>query len=248
MYILVSSSVSLMSSNDNACYYNMNSGTIDFQEFKQVLHEFAPKDETPSNTLFGNLRKVLGERLSLSAGNVKRKLDSAFPLADVECVESLHMCHSAKTKIFAYSSWAEVAFAIFIRFRKHPLIAVCSKPEHREAWIDALRICLINSRKLGGNKFLKDDKPGWQHLLIRDSLFSFVVCDDHDGITRFVDDPPIDTSINDRDEYYGYSALHYAVIWDNFHCAALLLANKADVNLKDDDNKTPIDYGEFSFC
>ena len=224
---------------------HINSGTIDFQEFKQVLHELAPKDELPSHTLFGNLRKALSQRLSISSGNIKRKLDNAFPLSDVECVESLHLCHSAKTEMFAHSSWAEVAFAIFIRFRKHPLIFVCSKPEHREAWIDAFRICLINSRKLGGNNnFHKDDKPGWQHKLVRDSLFSLVVCDDHDGISRFLEDPPIDTSINDRDEYYGYSALHYAVIWDHFHCAALLLANKADVNVKDNDNKTPLDYGE----
>jgi hypothetical protein len=224
---------------------NLDSGTIDFHEFKQVLNELAPKDEPKQcNSLFGNLKKTLMGGLSQS--DIKRKLDFAFPLSDIERVESLHVCHSAKTEMFANSSWREVAFAVFIRFRKNPLIMVCSKPQHREAWIDAFRVCLVNSRKLGGNAFNKEgmEIPGWQHKLIRDSLFSLVICDDYDGMERFIVDPPLDVSVKDRDEYYGCTALHYAVIWDRFDCAALLLANGAKVNAKDNDQKTPLDHGE----
>lgn len=183
----------------------------------------------------------------LSQSDIKRKLDFAFPLCDIEHVESLHICSSAKTETFANSSWAEVSFAIFIRFRKHPLIFVCSKPEQREAWIDAFKVCLVDSRKLGGNNFHRSDtitKPGWEHKLIRETIFSLVVCDDHDGLERFLEDPPLDMSLKDHDENYGYTALHYAVIWDHFHCAALLLANGATVNAKDNDQKTPMDHGE----
>jgi hypothetical protein len=211
-----------------------------------VLNELAPKDEPKQcNSLFGNLRKTLMGGLSKS--DIKRKLDFAFPLSDIERVESLHLCHSAKTEIFANSSWGEIAFAVFIRFRKNPLILVCSKPQHREAWVDAFRVCLINSRKLGGNAFHKEsmDIPGWQHKFIRDSLFSLVICDDHDGVERFIEDPPLDMSVKDHDEYNGCTALHYAVIWDRFHSAALLLANGAKVNAKDNDQKTPMDHGEY---
>lgn len=229
-------------------YSNMilSSGTIDFQEFKQVLNELAPKDDKPQpyNSLFSNLRKTLLGGLSQS--DIKRKLDVAFPLSNIERVESLHICHSAKTATFANSSWAEVAFAIFIRFRKCPLIFVCSKPEQREAWVDAFKVFLINSRKLGGEKFQRDglDKPGWEHKMVRDTIFSLVVCDDRDGLARFIEDPPLDMSVKDRDEYYGRTALHYAVICDHFQCAELLLVNGAKINAKDNDEKTPMDHGE----
>ena len=223
---------------------NVYSGTIDFQEFKQVLNELTPKDEPQSYSLFGNLRKTLMGGLSKS--DIKRKLDMAFPLSDVERVESLHICHSAKTEMFANSSWAQISFAIFIRSRNHPLILVCSKPEHREAWISAFKVCLINSRMLGGNtsQTMNGAKPGWQHELVRESLFSLVICDDHDRLTELLEGPPIDMNVNDCDEYYGYTALHYAVIWDRFDCATQLLANGAKVNSMDNDKKTPMDYGE----
>eukprot|EP00804_Cyclotella_cryptica_P001785 CCRYP_018588-RB/>CCRYP_018588-RB protein AED:0.29 eAED:0.29 QI:100/1/1/1/0.8/0.66/6/1051/628 len=222
-----------------------DSGTIDFREFKQVLSELASKDKpqcNEGNTFMKTLRNTLMGKLSQS--DIKRKLDVAFPLTDIDRVESLNICCSSKTKMFANSSLADVSFAVFIRFRKHPLILVCSKPEQREAWVDAFRVCLVNSRNLSGDKFQReeDDKPGWQHTLVRDSLFSLIVCDDYSGLSRYLEDPPADSTVNDHDEYYGFTALHFAVIWDRLECAALLLSNGAKVNAKDNDKKTPRDH------
>jgi hypothetical protein len=230
---------------------DINSGTIDSQEFKQVLNDLASKDKLHSNQgnmFMQSLRKTLLGKLSQS--DVKRKLDVAFPLTDIDRVESLNICCSSTTQIFAHSSLANISFAVFLRSRKHPLLLACSKPEQREAWVDAFRICLVNSRSLGGDKCQSecDDKPGWQHTLVRESLFSLIVCDDHSGLSRYLEDPQPDATINDHDEYYGYTALHYAVIWDRLECAALLLANGAKVNSKDNDKKTPVDHGELLIC
>lgn len=230
---------------------DITSGTIDSREFKQVLNELASRDKLESNQ--GNIfmhsfRKTLLGKLSQS--NVKRKLDVAFPLTDIDRVESLNICFSSKTQTFARSSWANVSFAVFLRSLKDPLILVCSKPEQREAWLDAFRMSLVNYKSLGGDMFQRecDDKPGWQHKLVRESLFSLIVCDDHSGLSRYLEDPSPDATINDHDEYYGFTALHYAVIWNRLECAALLLANGAEVNSKDNDKKTPIDHGELLLC
>ena len=214
-------------------------------QFKQVFNGMVPKDqdEPQGRTFFQSMKKIL---ISSSQTDVKRNLDFAFPLADIEHVESLHICCSKKTEMFAKSSWAAVSFAIFIRFRKHPLVMVCSKPQHQEAWVDAIKVALINSRLLGGDKFQRkgDDKPGWQYKLVRDSLFSLVVVNDYDGLSRFIENPPHDLTVNDEDEYYGCTALHFAAIWGRFQCAALLIVNGAEVNVKDNDKKTPLDHGE----
>ena len=217
------------------------------QEFKQVLNDMSPQ-EPQQNSLFQSLKNTLTG--GFSGSDIQRKLKYAFPLSDVVRVESFQICHSPKTKVFATSNYAELSFAIFIGFRKHPLIMVCSKPEQRDAWVDAFKVCLVNISTLGSDspsEVVK--KPGWQHQLICETLFSLVILDDREGLDEFLlkDPRSFGMDINDPDEYYGCTALHFAVIWDRLLCAEMLLAHGANVNLKDDDNKTPLDHGEFIY-
>lgn len=231
--------------------------------------------EPQRKSIFQSLRKTITR--GFSGSDIQRKLEYAFPLSgesadamfhldhnlkllsniipiinqDIVRVESLQICHSSKTKVFAASNYAKLSFAIFIRFRKDPLIMVCSKPEQRDAWVDAFKVCLINIEKLGsGSPLGVVKKPGWQHQLICETVFSLVILDDREGLDEFFLEGPrsFGIDVNDPDEYYGCSALHFAVIWDRLQCAEMLLAHGANINVKDDDNKTPLDHGEFREC
>lgn len=142
-------------------------------------------------------------------------------------------------------------FAIYVKGRTEPLIMVCSKPEHREAWVDAFKTCCVKSVQLradNGSKVAKKirNKVGWQHILIQASLFSVVICNDIKALREKLADPSPDINVNEPDEYYGYTALHFAVIFGDIEKAKLLLQNGARVNMQGNDDKTPLDHGKFA--
>eukprot|EP00578_Thalassiosira_sp_NH16_P013609 CAMPEP_0181113522 /NCGR_PEP_ID=MMETSP1071-20121207/20392_1 /TAXON_ID=35127 /ORGANISM="Thalassiosira sp., Strain NH16" /LENGTH=516 /DNA_ID=CAMNT_0023197565 /DNA_START=216 /DNA_END=1763 /DNA_ORIENTATION=- len=221
-------------------------GTIDFDEFESVMHEMKPKKKELWS--WGSLGSKVKDTLKMSAC-VEQKVDCGFLLSDIKKVESINVCYSEETQMFVNSSWAELVFAIFVKGRDDPLIMVCSKPEHRLAWVDAFRTCCVNSIQLRANSGSRSatkiqGKVGWQHVLIQASLFSLVVCNDMVVLKERLSSPSPNNGIDDQDEYCGCTALHYAAITGNIGCANLLLKHKARVNLLDDNQKTALDHGE----
>ena len=153
--------------------------------------------------------------------------------------------------MFAHSSWGELVFAVYVKGRDDPLMIVCSKPEDRLAWVDALRTCYVKSMGLkadSGSESAKQirGKVGWQHRIIRASIFSLVVCHDLSGLKERLANPSPGMDINDQDEYCGYTALHYAAILGDIGCAKLLLHHRARVDLQDFDQNTPLDVAALS--
>mmetsp|Transcript_11818 Transcript_11818/g.25916 ORF Transcript_11818/g.25916 Transcript_11818/m.25916 type:complete len:605 (-) Transcript_11818:1148-2962(-) len=220
-------------------------GTIELAEFESVMHELEPKKEETWS--WGKL----GDKLKRLFNHAETKLQCAFPLSDIEKVESINICYSEATQMFANSSWTELVFAIYIKGREDPLIMVCSKPEHRLAWVDAFRTCYVKSIGLkadNGSMAAKEirGKVGWQHRIIRASIFSLVVCRHLASLKEQLDNPSPDMGIDDQDEYCGYTALHYAVILGDIGCVKLLLHYGARVNLQDFDQKTPLDHAALS--
>ena len=144
----------------------------------------------------------------------------------------------------------DVAFAIFVGGGGDPLTLACTAPERRRAWIDAFRTCCarsVRTRAQCGCAAAREivSRVGWQHRIVRASLFSLVICGDATGLAeRLARPPPGDAEMDDRDEYRGFTALHYAVVLDRPQRAEALLGHGADANLRDDDGKTPLDHGE----
>lgn len=225
-----------------------NDGTIDCAEFEsEMLSKLQPKKESRWSW------ESLGEKLknTIRGSDAEQKLDCAYLLSDIEKIESTNICYSESTQMFAKSSWAELVFAIFIKGGGDPLVMVCSKPEHRLAWVDAFRTCYVKSTQLRANSGFNAAKKirgqvGWQHRIIRASLFSLVVCNDLTLLEEQLANPSPDIDIDDQDEYYGYTALHYAVVLCHMDCAKLLLRYGAKVNLNDNDQKTPLDHAVLS--
>ena len=227
-------------------------GTIEFEEFAEVMNELTPKKETSSSWSLGSLQKTVGGMLKKSmSGPKQHKLDCAYPLSDIERIESINMCSSQDTDFFAHSSWADLVFAIFVKGRDEPLIMVCSKPEHRAAWVDAFKTVCVKSLQLraeNGSRIAKKIRKlvGWQHKLIQSSIFSLVLCKDVSCLKEQLTKDSSDINIDEHDEYGGYTALHYATIVGDIDKAKLLLLNRARVNEHDNDSKTPLDHAVLS--
>lgn len=207
---------------------------ISYDEFEKVMHELEPTLEDKS--LLGRL-SLFGKQVQKTI-NGDGKLDKAYLFKDIDYIESIGISSSARTKHIANSAIKDLAFAVFPK-NGEVLVFLCSKPEQRMAWIDALSTCLINSKRFGSNETVTDS-PGWQHKVVRASIFSLVVCNDIDGLRRQLRHPSTDDGIDDQDED-GKTALHYAASLDNIRCATLLLNAKANVNVLDNDGKTPMD-------
>ena len=225
-------------------------GTIDFEEFETVMNELKPKPKEDERWSWGSLGEKIRKTIGSRPSDAERKLECAFPLLDIEKIESINVCCSEQTELFAKSSWSELMFAIFIKGRATPLLLVCSKPAHRLAWVDAFRICYVKSVQLkadGGSRVAKKirSQVGWQHRIIRASLFSLVVCNDLTKLREQLAKPYLEMEIDEQDDY-GYTALHYCALLGHFKCASLLVQQEANVNLKDDNQKTPLDLAALS--
>eukprot|EP00585_Thalassiosira_rotula_P008715 CAMPEP_0196136728 /NCGR_PEP_ID=MMETSP0910-20130528/4940_1 /TAXON_ID=49265 /ORGANISM="Thalassiosira rotula, Strain GSO102" /LENGTH=614 /DNA_ID=CAMNT_0041397063 /DNA_START=35 /DNA_END=1879 /DNA_ORIENTATION=+ len=222
-----------------------NDGTIDVNEFiSEMQSQLKPKKTSTWDSL-SSWAKDLGG--TLVGTETERKLDCAYLFSDVEKVESINICSSESTKALANSSWADQTFAVFVKGKDDPMLMVCSKPEQRLAWVDAFRVCFVKSTQMKADSGFEAAKKilpqiGWQHKKVRASLFSLVVCNDLGGLIAKVSEPTLDIDIDEQDEYHGYTALHYAVVLDNMQCADLLLRYGAQVNLYDNNQKTPGDH------
>ena len=222
-----------------------DNGIIEYSEFLAMMQSLVKPKKGG-----GWSWESLGEKM-MSMMHTKDKLECAYQLSEIDRIESLNVCCSKPTKMITHSPLREVTFAIFLKCRDYekPLLVVCSKPEHRLAWVDALRTCYVKSAQMKADcgctvAKANQSKVGWQHRAIRASLFSLVVCNDVTGLKEQVSAPSPDIDdIDDQDEYYGYTALHYAVILDHESCAVILMQCGANVNLLDYNHKSPLDHG-----
>lgn len=220
-----------------------NDGTITFEEFEAAMQDLAPTPKE-EKTIFGSLGKRLMK--ALSSSDMQRKLECAYLLTDVERIECLDTCHSVSTRMFAESSFGNLSFAVFVKGQAQPLVMICSKPEHKNAWINAFKICLVNSVQNATENSAKQirDNKGWQHRLVRATIFSLVVTNNLDGLHKKIASPSPHICVDEQDEYHGFTALHYAAVLGRLDCAILLLQAKVKVNVKCKEKKTPLDYGE----
>ncbi len=220
-------------------------GTITFDEFESAMQELAPTPPKEKKSLFGSFTQRLRNSF-VSSSDLQRKLECACLFTDLKKIECLSICHSAKTRMFAQSSFGSLSFAIHVRGQEQPMVLMCSKPEHKDAWINAFKVCIINSIQNSTDTKAKEirDKIGWQHQIVQATIFSLVVMNNLDGLHKQITSNSQRLS-DERDEYRRFTALHYAAALGRLDCAILLLQAKVEVNAECNEQKTPLDYGEY---
>lgn len=141
-------------------------GTISLEEFKTMMYEQQGKRgedaQHQNSNRGGSFWRGLGRKLkkALSTRGVTRKLDSAFQISDIERIENMgDSAQSSESKMFVDSELTPLTLALFLKeevnnieYRRFsggtygrdandPLVIMCSKPGHVEAWVEAFRIC-----------------------------------------------------------------------------------------------------------
>lgn len=82
-------------------------GTIEYDEFCTVMNELTPKKE-PEKWGMNSLKSSFVGMLKKSVTQAPPKLDCAYPLSDIEKVESINLCCSESTQFFQQSSWVSI--------------------------------------------------------------------------------------------------------------------------------------------
>ena len=82
-------------------------GTIEFDEFVEVMNELKPKKE-PERWSWGSVQNAVGGMIKKTVTVEQHKLDCAYPLSDIQKVESINICSSESTDFFAHSSWVSL--------------------------------------------------------------------------------------------------------------------------------------------
>ena len=204
------------------------------------------------------LKKLLGA--AFSKGKKATKAEYAALFSNVSRVYSLNICHSddPASRDIANSTYAQTSFSVTLNDRKNdPMIFVCSKPEHRDSWIEALKPGIVRALTKSSEKEVTElrKKLGWQHLVIRSSLMSLVILNDvialecacqgneeGEGVER--SKVKVRMELNLLDEYNGYSPLHYASILAHTECMQVLLEAGAKVTLEDRKGLSPMYHGK----
>jgi len=180
------------------------------------------------------------------------KVEYAALFSDVTRVDSLNICHGddVTSRDIANSVYAQTTFSVTLNDQKNdPLIFVCSKPEHRDYWVDAFKPGVLRSLMKSSETGMTElrSKLGWQYLVIRSSFVSLVILNEAKALkSAFQDSMEGDSyrkfrlELNLLDEHNGYSPLHYATILGHIDCMVLLLEAGAKVTLEDKRGLSPM--------
>mmetsp|Transcript_10055 Transcript_10055/g.15067 ORF Transcript_10055/g.15067 Transcript_10055/m.15067 type:complete len:656 (-) Transcript_10055:51-2018(-) len=127
---------------------------------------------------------------------------------------------------------------------------VCVSDETKQMWIDCLSVAIMNAKKRASSNVEEQKESSEaqvnvdvdkEHTVLRTSIFSSVICGDHDMLEKVLESDrlPVDTP-----DSKGLTALHYAVINNRKSFVRTLLDAGADVNRQDLTGKTPGFYGK----
>ncbi|KAL7554417.1 hypothetical protein ACHAWF_017854 [Thalassiosira exigua] len=187
------------------------------------------------------------------------KVEHAALFSSVSRVDSLNICHGddATSEEIASSVYAPTAFSVTLsEGNREPMFFVCSKPEHRDAWVEAFRPGVIRALTKSSTEEMtkRRSQLGWQHLVIRSSYNSLVILNDMHALKWVCQEDPDENSgsrklkaeLNQLDEYNGYSPLHYATILGHVECMCILLEAGAKVTVEDREGLSSMYHGKRS--
>lgn len=137
-------------------------GIISLDEFKAMMEELQGTKQDGQNFWQG-----LGQKIKsvMSNKGVTRKLELAFQMSDIDNVEKVEKLieNDKHMRRYVGKDLASLCIAVNLKNMKEPMIIVCSKPDHVDAWVEAFNIChvwgLENIDWAGSSELQKEETP-----------------------------------------------------------------------------------------
>lgn len=137
-------------------------GIISLDEFKAMMEELQGTKQDGQNFWQG-----LGQKIKsvMSNKGVTRKLELAFQMSDIDNVEKVEKLieNDKHMRRYVGKGLASLCIAVNLKNMKEPMIIVCSKPDHVDAWVEAFNIChvwgLENIDWAGSSELQKEETP-----------------------------------------------------------------------------------------
>lgn len=200
-----------------------------------VTHGFVVAKEQPKlSGMFENF-------LSSSAPSIEH----AHFFLDVEWIKDLWQLETVSDPSSVHDSEkgddhkapvSKHAFLIHVKGEDNDLRFNCESLEEKQSWLAAWERVLLQSRSMSSSHA---HSTGWQHEIVQTSLYTAAVTGRDFYAHYYIE------KVNVLDEYNKLAPLHYAVIHNQVHVIQHLVEKfRADVELLDDDGRTPMYYAE----
>lgn len=199
---------------------------------------------------------ILAKEPPKASGIFEKMLSSSSPsieqvycFHDVEWIKDLwqletvinpsadHESASKEDSKETYSNSGNNAFLIHVKGQESDLRFDCESLEEKQSWLAAWERVLIQNHLTSIN----EARPiGWQHQIVQTSLYTAAVTGKDFYAPYYLE------KVNLLDQYNKLSPLHYAVIHNHIHVIQHLIDEfRADIELLDEDLRTPMYYGKF---
>jgi len=125
------------------------------------------------------------------------------------------------------------------------LVFTCLSPLHKTLWLQALKNAVVGTwhRTNKIRNINSIDNAGWQHSIIRTSIYSVICAGDVDILRQILERFSKNHEILQLRDDYGLTAIHYSVIKNQMPCLSLLLQHHFDPHAKDNNMYASADYG-----
>ena len=137
--------------------------------------------------------------------------------------------------------WQLQKFVFSVKTPSGELKLECDSAQEKQEWLQAWERVLLKNRTLQKSTPAEREARtcGWQHELLQTSLYT-AACT---GQAFFA--PHHLTNVDTLDEYNGLAPLHYAALHNQVHIIQHLVDEcEANVEVKDQEGRTPMYYGE----
>ena len=192
--------------------------------------------ETSNRNVFQSIREKF----------IRRKFESCILFSEILAIEDPVITESDEVEK-KYENDRTFLLEVVNGFSSKELHFECATQTQKDFWIHALSWACFNHTKNDTEDNDDVTLNGKHHKISVSTLYSAAVLGDEEMYTR-IKKVSSNIRLDELDKFYGYSALHYAIIWQNIHFARRLIEDGSDINvLCQNESSSPLYHGKLIF-
>lgn len=177
--------------------------------------------EPSSRNVFQSIREKL----------IRRKFESCIHFSEILAIEDPLITEGDEVEK-KYENERTFVLEVADGFASKELHFECATQTQKDFWIHALSWAYFHHTKNFTEDNDNDDYTlkGSHHKIAVSTIYSAAVLGDEEMYTRMKKVSP-SIRLDELDTFFGYSALHYAIIWQNIDFARMLIGDGSNINV-----------------